>query len=288
MANNNTAPTHWKSFWFWASLIAVLVSFFGLIALIWVGAAKEWFAIRFAAVYTPAGAVLVAALASLGTALNYYHQARDRHDRDTEEANHKREAALWDRFHKAAESFGTKDRDLVGIRQAGVYALCGVGDDWIRYRRGRGDDSTILRGEAETIADLLCAQIRRRGHIVQTGVTSGSYHDNEAQINDTIISQLAIRLNKIHGAWSGLGIVLDLHGADLSKSLWSDIDLRNAVLASADLTDIDLRGSLLDGANLARAILDDADISNSTITPSQIALTASSINVTGHPTPVRP
>ncbi|WP_080731103.1 pentapeptide repeat-containing protein [Rhodococcoides fascians] len=288
MANNNTAPTHWKSFWFWASLLAVLISFLGLISLIWIGAAKEWFAERFAAVYTPTGAVLVAALASLGTALNYYHQAKDRYERDTEEANHKREEALWERFHKAAESFGTKDRDLVGIRQAGVYALCGVGDDWIRYRRGRGDDNTLLCSEAETISDLLCAQLRRKGHVPQAGITAGTYHENEAQVNDAIISQLAVRFNKIHGAWRGQGMVLDLRGADLSASLWSDMDLRKAVLAKADLTNIDLRRSLLSDANFTRAILDEADVSNSTITPDQIAQTASAVNVTGQPTSTGP
>ncbi|OZD13031.1 pentapeptide repeat-containing protein [Rhodococcus sp. 06-156-3C] len=271
MANSRSYPSKWKSFWFWTSLLAVILALGALVALIWVGSAKEWFAERFSGVYTPAGAVLVAALASLGAALNYYHQAKDRHDRETEEANHKREAALWERFHKAAEAFGTKERDLVGIRQAGVYALCGVGDDWVRYRRGLGDEEQALKNEVETIADLLCAQLRRKAHIPACGIVRGPSHENESQVNDAIISQLAVRLNEQHGTWKGLGLILDLHGADLTKSLWANLDLRQAVLVDADMRDIDLRKSSLAGADLTRAQIEKADITGSDLTSSQLA-----------------
>ncbi|WP_196248458.1 hypothetical protein [Rhodococcoides fascians] len=147
MAKLNSYPSKWRSFWFWTSLLAVFLSLVALIGLVWAGSVKEWFAERFSGVYTPVGAVLVASFASLGAALNYYHQAKDKHDREIEESNYKREGALWDRSHRAAEAFGIKDSDLVGIRQSGVYALCGVGDDWIRHRRPLGDTDRALRNE---------------------------------------------------------------------------------------------------------------------------------------------
>ncbi|WP_268988312.1 pentapeptide repeat-containing protein [Rhodococcoides fascians] len=94
---------------------------------------------------------------------------------------------------------------------------------------------------------------------------------NESQVNDAIISQFAVRLNKQSGAWRGLGLVLDLHGADLSKSLWSNLDLRRAIFNGADMRDIDLRGCLLAGADLTRAQLEKADVSGSDLTTAQLA-----------------
>ncbi len=242
--------------WFRVSVGSAAFFTVALASLVIGGLRWEWVANRFAATFTPLGAVVAASIASAGAA--YVH---DKQAQATERSgNREYERGLWERFQQATQLFANKDH--FATRVAGVYALCGLADEWIRHHESTGvTDHIRKRAEVETITDLLSAHLRRNLH-KKTSATA-SAKEIEALVNESILAQFAIRFRPTDSTstrWAGLGIVLDLHGTDLSSTLWSGVDLTGADLTRADLTDIDLRNADLTGVITKNAVFDGADL----------------------------
>ncbi|GAA4491074.1 hypothetical protein GCM10023094_55310 [Rhodococcus olei] len=251
------------SVWFRVSVGAAVVAVVALVVLVVMGIWKEWLITRYGGVLGPLGAIVAAAIASAGAARLAIAQTRNADRTRAEDA----EKDLWTRFEGAAKQLADEDHFM--IRVAGVYAFVGLAGDWLRHherRKALGIGRSTVRGECETITDTLCAYLRQNTH------KKGPEEDQagEKVVNEAIIAQFRAHLglegpnrNGISvekGAWADLGIELDLHGAELSRSYLDRMDLKKAVLARADLHNADLRGAHLDDANLQRADLRDADL----------------------------
>ncbi|MFT9533757.1 pentapeptide repeat-containing protein [Mycobacteroides abscessus subsp. abscessus] len=239
--------------WFWVSAAAALVSFAAVCVLAGSSLRWDWVADRIGGLLTPLGAIVVAALASAGAARTLLAQS------DVNERNRREdiEAALWKRYDEAAKQLGSSEGFVV--RAAGVYALAGLANDWIRHHQRMqelGDYTRAENNECDTIVSILCAHLRRANH--QDDSLSCSLRDEEELVNEAIISRLQIEFQRggIHGPrgmWVGRSR-LDLRRADLSSTLLAGVDFTGAILKDANLNDADFTDAVLDApADLSRA-----------------------------------
>jgi hypothetical protein len=258
--------------WYRTSLGAAVVAGIALFVLVGTGMAKEWVAQRFSGVMAPLGVVVAAAIASAGAARLAIAQSQTTEKARLEDA----EKELWNRFDSAARQLA--DKTHFAIRVAGVYSFVGLADDWLRHHRRRTDadnPASNSSAECETIVDTLCAYLRQNTHKAKKVKTQNA----EKVVNEAIITQLRLHMGTnnatpddpiekpaVQGLWADRGLVLDLHEADLSRSLMYNVDFRKAVLTDVDLYDADLSGARLDGAKLQRADLCKADLSGATLT----------------------
>jgi len=218
-----------------------VVAGIALFVLVGTGMAKEWVAQRFSGVMAPLGVVVAAAIASAGAARLAIAQSQTTEKARLEDA----EKELWNRFDSAARQLADKTH------------------------------FAISSAECETIVDTLCAYLRQNTHKAKKVKTQNA----EKVVNEAIITQPRLHMGTknatpddpiekpaVQGLWADRGLVLDIHEADLSRSLMHNVDFRKAVLTDVDLYDADLSGARLDGAKLQRADLCKADLSGATLT----------------------
>ncbi|MGW4371352.1 pentapeptide repeat-containing protein [Nocardia takedensis] len=142
------------------------------------------------------------------------------------------------------------------VRQAGIYALTALADDWntlaVGLRTTAGEPA--LHEEARICLDLLCAYFR------------SSIAEEDKEVRQSIVSVIWRHAHQ----WSAYCYDLrraDLTGADLSSANLSDANLSdanltNAKLGGADVTGADLTGAKLGGANLRGVNLTGAELRN--------------------------
>lgn len=230
-------------------------------------AALRWglVADRIGGLVPPLGALVVAALASAGAARTVMAQS------DIAERNRREdiEAAMWKRYDEAAKQLGS-DQGFA-VRSAGVYALAGLANDWIRHHERTDELAKTERdkaNEADTVVSLLCAHLRMRSQEAP-GLSDAQIRQEEF-VNEAIISRLQVEFQRgttLHGArgmWAGR-IVIDLRGADLNKSRLAGVDFTRAVLKDADLHDADFTDAILDDADLSRAKVSQAHFTRSSM-----------------------
>ena len=219
-----------------------------------------------------AGAI-TAALLALHNGSKIRAQEREHHqqtmDRD-------RETNLRDRYTAAAEQLGDPHG---AIREAGVHALSGLADDWLRHGEAT-ENRDYAHSQARVCVHLLCSYLRanRTQHDDTSAVSAGSaeeFSSTEIGVRKSIVGVLRERLpawRKTEKEWIAaehLGdadrIVVDLSSAmlrevDLTNAELSGAILVNADLSQADLTDAKLIGANLRGAYFGLTILDDAKL----------------------------
>ncbi|MGR6978385.1 pentapeptide repeat-containing protein [Mycobacteroides abscessus] len=236
------------SAWAHSSIAVACVSAVAAVALVVASLSWGWVADRIGGLLTPLGAIVAAALASAGAARTLMAQS------DIAERNRREdiEAAMWKRYDEAAKQLGS-DQGFA-VRSAGVYALAGLANDWIRHHERIGETGRAKHDECDTIVNILCAHLRTRSH--RTPGLSEVEKLEEELVNEAIISRLQVEFqggtHGKRGKWAGL-IVPDLRGVDLSEVRMQGVELTDAVLKKADLSDADLTGAVLNGVNLSGA-----------------------------------
>lgn len=219
-----------------------------------------------------AGAI-TAALLALHNGSKIRTQEREHHrqtmDRD-------RETNLRDRYTAAAEQLGDPHG---AIREAGVHALSGLADDWLRHGEATGNRD-YAHSQARVCVHLLCSYLR--ANRTQHDDTSAASADpgveftlTEVGVRNSIVGVLRERLSawrttenewiKAEQLETDDRIVIDLSSAmlrdvDLTKADLSGVILVNADLSRADLTKAQLVGANLQGAYFGSTNLDDANL----------------------------
>ncbi len=182
-----------------------------------------------------------------------HHQAtmereRERHREDSHRA---RESALRDRYTAVAAQIA---HESAAIRQAGVYALTALADDWHAF----GEDD-----ERQVCINLL--QWYLRVPLLVHG-ESESPDLSEQEIRQTIVGILTQRRRRPAEdpkTWADTAIDLSqvsLPGCTLSNVDVAGLSMSGADLQGANLSGADLSNAKLYHANLAGANLVDADL----------------------------
>ncbi|MGY5210042.1 pentapeptide repeat-containing protein [Nocardia gipuzkoensis] len=234
------------------------------------------------------GAVIAGALAYLNgqhsrDQAEIHHKAdiaRDR-ERHREDAHRARESALRDRYTAVAAQIA---HGSAAIRQAGVYALAALADDWHAF--GEDDERQVCinllqwylrvpfpeadnpekpdlseREIRQTILAIL-TQRRRRPADDPKSWASTSVSLHQVSLPKCNLSDFDLARLSVYSA--------NLNSADLRGVRFLDADLRHADLGGANLLVANLSGAgarraILDGAILRHAILRGADLSNATL-----------------------
>ncbi|MFI7001402.1 pentapeptide repeat-containing protein [Nocardia sp. NPDC050175] len=215
---------------------------------------------------------------------------RERHAEDSRRAQ---VSTLRDRYTAIAAQIA--DTNSAAIRQAGVYALTALADDWHAF--GEDDERQVCinllqwylrvpfpvgddpekpdlseREIRQTIVGILTERRRRPAeHPKSWATTVISLH--QASLPNCVF--WGINLADLHlpdvdlsnAKLAGADLTnADLHGADLHDADLHDADLRSADLKDAKLAGAKLTGAKLDDAHLFRSILVEADLANATLT----------------------
>lgn len=192
-----------------------------------------------------------------------HHQAdmdreRERHREDSRRAQ---ELDLRNRYTTIATQIA---HDSAAIRQAGVYALTALSDDWHQF----GDD-----GERQVCIDLMQWYLR----VPVPPVAVDANPDlPECEIRQTIVAILVERSRHAPEdprSWAASNISLQhaslskcrLRKCDLAEIDLSHADLSNTEMYEANLTRTNLTFACLDGANLGRADIADANLFRATL-----------------------
>ncbi|NKR52916.1 hypothetical protein GS481_01840 [Rhodococcus hoagii] len=224
-----------------------------------------------ATAFAGAGAITAGALAYLNGQRTRrldakHHAAEDARDR---------ESSLRERYSEAARQLADPSP---AIREAGVYAIAALADDWYRFGTLH-DEHKLGKSEQRTCVNLLCSYLRAnrlpdvatpldRAIALSYPGTASKERDAAAQnyreavgaereeqsVRATILSVFRDRMDR----WREEGVTSldlgganlrdgDLHGVDLSDS-----NLREADLSRADLCRANFRNSNLDGARMSQ------------------------------------
>ncbi|MEV6279116.1 pentapeptide repeat-containing protein [Nocardia sp. NPDC051832] len=183
-----------------------------------------------------------------------HHQAtmdreRERHQDDSHRA---RESVLRDRYTAVAAQIA---HDSAAIRQAGVYALTALADDWHAF----GEDD-----ERQVCINLLQWYLR-----VPFTISSDSEQPDlsEREIRQTIVGIIAQRrLRPVDDPKSWVSTSISLDRASLPKCHLRAFDLAGLSLRGADLVEASLRVTNLTNADLTGANLTGADLSYTNLT----------------------
>ncbi|MEV0246791.1 pentapeptide repeat-containing protein [Nocardia sp. NPDC050712] len=187
-----------------------------------------------------------------------HHQAsmdreRERHRDDSHRA---RESALRDRYTAVVAQIA---HDSPAIRQAGVYALTALADDWHAF----GEDD-----ERQVCINLLRWYLRVPFPV---GDDPAKPDLSEREIRQTIVGILAQRRRR-QGPKSWASTIIDLSQASLPECDLSGIVLANLSLRSADLTGAKLYSANLTGADLYNTKLTSARLSSAKLGGANLSL----------------
>ncbi|CPV42370.1 Uncharacterised protein [Mycobacteroides abscessus subsp. massiliense] len=198
------------SAWACSSIAVACVSAIAAASLVAASLKWGWVADRIGGLLTPLGAIVVAALASAGAARTFMAQT------DIAERNRREdvEAAMWKRYDEAAEQLGSNHG--FAVRSAGVYALAGLANDWIRHRERIGETDRDNHNECDTIVNILCAHLRTRSHR-KPGLSEVEELEEEL-VNEAIISRLQVEFQggKSRQAW-------EVGRTDSSRFTWGGL-----------------------------------------------------------------
>ena len=178
------------------------------------------------------------------------HKSREQdaaHHRSSSE--NERESSLRERYTTAATQLADPNP---AIREAGVYAIAALTDDWFRF--GKSTDQLELAGsEQQVCLNLLCSYLRAN-RMVGANTTPDQDEKQEIAVRRTVVAVLRERLKR----WREQGVAtVDLSGADLQR-----MDLQGMNLSGVDLTGANLHNAELSEANLERAVLARADLTS--------------------------
>lgn len=198
------------------------------------------------------------------------HEADTKRERERHQADMDRERERHAEDSRRAEVTGLRDRytaiaaqiadnNSAAIRQAGVYALTALADDWHAF----GEDD-----ERQVCINLLQWYLRVP---FPEGEDPEKPDLSEREIRQTIVVILAERRRRPveHSkSWAATAISMNqaslpncvLQGNDLSDLSFSKADLTSANLNGADLTSANLNGAGLSGAYLIDANLNGAKL----------------------------
>ncbi|MBF6341763.1 pentapeptide repeat-containing protein [Nocardia abscessus] len=208
----------------------------------------EWFTQPVATVLTGVLAVVAATIALGGVLLN----RRQTEKHFTAKHELERVEALRKRYTSSAEQLA---HDSAAIRQAGVYALTALADDW----HAIGEDE-----ERQVCIDLLQWYLR----VPFPQPMEGEQPDlSEREIRQTILAVLTRRRRRPTEdpkSWTEASI--DLRQISLPNCTLASLDLADLSLFSADLTDASLYGANLTGADLDGANLTGASLTGANLT----------------------
>ncbi|MFG2447543.1 pentapeptide repeat-containing protein [Nocardia fluminea] len=216
-----------------------------------------WFTQPVATVLTGVLAVFAAALALGGVLLN----RRQTEKHFTAKHELERVEALRKRYTSSAEQLAHAS---AAIRQAGVYALTALADDW----HAIGEDE-----ERQVCIDLLQWYLR----VPFPQPMEGEQPDlSEREIRQTILAILTRRRRRPTEdpkSWAEVSIDLrqiSLPNCTLDRLDLADLSLTGAKLGDANLTGTDLTNANLTGAKLAGAKLRGADLTNADLTGAKL------------------
>ncbi|MCA1008987.1 pentapeptide repeat-containing protein [Rhodococcus hoagii] len=174
-----------------------------------------------------------------------------RHHAESSERD--REAGLRVRYTESAKQLADENP---AIREAGVYAVAALADDWHRFG-ARTSQRELGDSEQQVCVNLLCSYLRANRHQDAAEARSEQAERQEGAVRSTVVSVLRLRLNR----WREQGVAtLDLAGADLRGENLEGLDFSKANLTKADLSNANLLSADLSGALLSNANLFDATL----------------------------
>lgn len=179
------------------------------------------------------------------------------------------ERSLRDRFTGIAGQISDKKAP---IRQAAVYALSALANDWHRYGEDT-QDTKLAESERQVCIDFLCSYLRDQGRPDTIA---------ERSVRETVIERIRSHtLANRRGQPSWIGCQFNLSEANLSDANLSHAVLRGAVLEGAnlvgsnlmraDLTYADLRKTELSDAKFIGAVLIQADLGGTDLSHTDLA-----------------
>ncbi|MCP2297576.1 Uncharacterized protein YjbI, contains pentapeptide repeats [Nocardia amikacinitolerans] len=208
----------------------------------------SWLTQPVATVITGALAVTTAVIALVGVLLN--RRQTERHFTKTHELEQIK--GLRERYTTCAEQLAHANP---AVRQAGVYALAALADDWNKTTTtaavsspGPGEGVAVeIHEESRVCLDLLCAYLR------------SSTESEDGEVRQSIAA--VIRRH----ALSWRSYTYDLRRADLTNVVLVDANLTGADLIGADMTSANLSGANLTEADLIGATLSRAHLVNANL-----------------------
>ncbi|QVI29267.1 pentapeptide repeat-containing protein [Mycolicibacterium neoaurum] len=187
-----------------------------------------------------------------------YELDRSRHDLEVARRKDDRERELRARFSSIAEQLGSEN---FAVRHAGAYALAALADDWHRFDND---------AERQVCVNFLCAQLRSPRQLIDRivdGYPQQVESRQDLEVRNTMIA--LIREHRPLGETSQTGdwksCLLDLSGADLSRTNLEGMDLSDVNLDDANLTGVIAIGSNLSRAKMRRANITGAEFSGATL-----------------------
>ncbi|MET7774063.1 pentapeptide repeat-containing protein [Nocardia sp. NPDC005366] len=229
--------------------------------------------------------VLAAGTLAYLTGQRSREQAEAHHKIDS---RHERESALRDRYTSIATQIANES---AAIRQAGVYALTALADDWHTF--GEDDERQVCinllqwylrvpfpesddlekpdlaeREIRQTIVRILSERrLRSSADPKSWMLASISLHSvslSDCDLANLVLTDIKLGAAKLNGAKLGNAKLndTDLFGAELNRADLFAAKLNGANLFGAELNGANLDYAKLNGANLFRARLNGASLSN--------------------------
>ncbi|MFF0284450.1 pentapeptide repeat-containing protein [Rhodococcus aetherivorans] len=177
-----------------------------------------------------------------------------------------RESNLRERYTTAASQLGDENP---AIREAGIYAVGALADDWVRFGEQAGQKD-LARSELQACVNLLCSYLRANRRISggealpdsasERGMAAApaQIRAEEYDVRRAVVGVIRERSEQWHlHSDGGAALVLDLGGADLDSDDLVGADLSGVILSGANLTQADLAG-----AKLVKARIDMAELSD--------------------------
>lgn len=200
-------------------------------------------------------ATACAALAALFAGSMAYLNGRQTRIQDAdhhrESADRDYESGLRGRYATSAAHLGDNNP---AVREAGIYAIAALIDDWGGFGRATNQASKADT-EQQVCFNLLCSYLRANRRIASVG-EDNSPPPEELAVRSTVLAVFRERLNK----WRGEGVrSVDLSGAHLAQADFSGLNLAHANFAGADLTGARFRSANLSQANLLEANIERSD-----------------------------
>lgn len=177
----------------------------------------------------------------------------------TDTMNRDRVADFRSRYTTAAQQIG--NTDSAAIREAGIYAISALVDDWLRYGED-SDQRALSHTQARACVNLLCSYLRANRDLdtFQSEGRTEIYEDfprAELSVRNTVVGVLRDHLS----SWQSTDLAWRDEG-HLTNEPNVFVDLSGAVLRNADLSGVRLRGAKLKGTNLTYATLQGVDLTD--------------------------
>ncbi|MFM9262261.1 pentapeptide repeat-containing protein [Rhodococcus sp. 5A-K4] len=192
------------------------------------------------------------------------------HHSDT--TNRNEVADLRSRYTTAAQQMG--DNDSAAIREAGIYAISALIDDWFRYGADSNQHALALN-QARSCIGLLCSYLRANRDMGEFRYDDSydvfdSFPRAELSVRNTAVAVLRERIagwRAINGAWfqDDRGASLPVLSLDLSGANLRGANLTGANLRVCRMVGVDLRHANLERTKLSYADMQGAQLEHSVL-----------------------